>query len=285
MACEWLSINRGRSTQYSKLISEFFAEDKRSREHLLAFSESCEISDIYELWEASIKNFPGLERKIKAVFSKGPILREDENPDESTNKPRNDAFVYLLAGKLIRAGIKVVAVEGIVAQGVSCHQDADITFDYRGSTIDIQCKRPQTQTALTEHVKKARRQLSRTNRQGQMGIIAIDCSPFIRPPEQLLGADSAEDAERSLGCSLEKTIIPKAKAPLGAAILGFLVFARAPAMIQEERSSIVSPRGNPVTYIRPDCISTWLAVPNPKASSSNALRFAFEQLRGAIHSR
>jgi hypothetical protein len=51
MACKWLNINRGHSTQYSKLIREFFEEDKRSPEHILAYSESCEIMDIYDLWE------------------------------------------------------------------------------------------------------------------------------------------------------------------------------------------------------------------------------------------
>lgn len=283
MACEWLSIYRGRSAQYIKLVRELYEKDERSREHILAYSECCEIIDIYELWEACIKNFLGLERKIKAVFRKGPILREDENPDASTNRPRNDAFVYLLAGKLIRAGLKVVAVDGIVAQGINCHKDADITLDRSGSAIDIQCKRPQSYTALIERVKEADQQLSRTNREGQKGIIAIDCSAFIRPPEHLIEKDSAEDAEKFLASSLGKAIIPTAKMPLRPDILGFLAFARAPAMIREGFSSIVSPCGNPFKYIRRDCVSTWLAIPNSRASNSNTLRFVFRQLRTAIH--
>ena len=282
-SCEWMSIDRGRAAQYKKLIREFFEEDKRSREHILAYSESCEIIDIHELWEAPINNFPGLGRKIKAVFSKGPILREDENPDTSTNKPRNDAFSYLLAGKLIRAGLKVVAVDGTVAQGANAHKDADITFEWSESPIDIECKRPQTQNALTERVKEACRQLTNPNRQGRMGIIAIDCSAFVRPPEQLLGAESAEDAERFLAHSLGKAIIPKAKISLESAILGFLMFARAPAMVQAGHSSIVSPHGNPFTYIRPECISTWLVIPNFKSLGPNVLRFVFEQLKRVIH--
>ena len=282
-SCEWMSIDRGRAAHYKKLIREFFEEDKRSREHILAYSESCEIIDIHELWEACIKNFLGLERKIKSVFRKGPILREDENPDASTNRPRNDAFVYLLAGKLIRAGLKVVAVDGVIAQGINCHKDADITLDWSGSAIDIQCKRPQSHTALIERVKEANQQLSRTNREGQKGIIAIDCSAFIRPPEHLIEKDSAEDAEKFLASSLGKAIIPTAKMPLRPDILGFLAFARAPAMIQEGHSSIVSPRGNPFTYIRPDCISTWLVIPNFKSLGPNALRFVFEQLQRVIH--
>src|SRR5438874_10455907 len=77
-ACEWMDINRGRAARYSQLIREFFEEDRRSREHILAYNESCEISDLYTLWNASVHNFPSLERKIKEVFSDGPVLREDE---------------------------------------------------------------------------------------------------------------------------------------------------------------------------------------------------------------
>jgi hypothetical protein len=266
-ACEWMNIERGRATRYGQLIREFFADGTRSREHILAHNESWEITDIFELWEASINNFPGLKQKIKAVFSGGPVLREDERPDTSSNRPRNDAFVYLLAGKLIRAGVKVIAVDGIAAQGIGCPSDVDITFDWNGSAVDIECKRPQTQKALGKRLREACQKLT-----GQ-GIIAVDCSAFIRPPEKLLGADSAEEAERFLAQSMEKAVTPEAKTPLATAILGFLVFARAPAMIREGDSLIISPRGNPFTYMRPDCISTWLVISNSRSSSYDALRF------------
>lgn len=107
--------------------------------------------------------------------------------------------------------------------------------------------------------------------------------PPFRPPEQLLEAGSAQDAEKFLGHVLQRMLLPEANVPLGADMPGFLGFARAPAMIREECSSIVSPRGNTVTYIRPDCISTWVAIPSPRASSSDALRFVFERLHGVMH--
>ena len=110
LACEWMDIKKGRALQYSKFIREFYEEDKRSREHILAFNEACEITDIYELWVPFIDNFPGLEQKIKQVFQKGPVLQEDEMPNISSNRPRNDAFVYLLAGKLIKAGMVTTQV-------------------------------------------------------------------------------------------------------------------------------------------------------------------------------
>jgi hypothetical protein len=283
-ACEWMGINRGRAAQYSQLVREFFAEGKRSREHILAYNESCEIIDLYALWQAPVKNFSGLRRKIEAVFRKGPVLREGENPNASTNKSRNEAFVYLLAGKLIRAGVKVVAVDGTVAQGTSCYTNADINLEWNGSVINIECKRPQTQDALTERVKEARQQLTHPSRKGWAGIIAIDCSAFVRPLEQLLGADSAEHAERFLADSLEKAVIPKVEKHLETTILGCLLFARAPAMIRRGHSSILSSLGNPMAYyLRPDSISTWLVLNNSHSSNPSVLPCVSELLYQSMH--
>lgn len=285
-ACEWMGIDLGRAAQYRNLVREFFAEDKRSREHILAYNESCEIIDIYELWEAYIHHFPGLTQKVKAVLSSGPSLREDERPETSNNRPRNDAFVYLVAGKLIRAGVKIITVDGIVAQGVSCPSDADITFDWYGSPIAIECKRPQTQKKVARGVRDARHQLTKPNRQAERGIIALDCSGFVRPQERLLEADSAEDAERFLADALAKAVRPKVERNLETSILGYLLFARAPAMTRMGHSSIVSPQGAPLaSYFRPDSISTWLMINNADSASPEVLRSVAQLLSQAIHTR
>lgn len=268
-ACDWIGISQGRAPQYRKLVREFFEEGKRSREHILAHNESCEIIDIYERWETPIHNFPGLKQKITAVFSKGPILREDERPNtlSISNRPRNDAFVYLLAGKLIILGVNVMAVDEIARQGISSHADADITFEWNGSTIDIQCKRLQTQNKLEKRVKEARRQLK-----GRTGIIAVDCSAFVRPLGKLLESDSAEDAERFLASLLEKEVKLNVEKHLETAILGFILFARAPAMTRIEHSSILSVHGSPMhTTYRPDSISTWLVISNSSSSNPDVL--------------
>ena len=122
----------------------------------------------------------------------------------------------------------MVAVDGIPAQGISCYTDADINFEWSGSVINIECKRPQTQNALTERVKEACQQLARPSRQGLAEVIAVDCSAFIRPLERLLEVDSAEDAERSLADSLVRDIKPKVEMYFETTILGGLLFARAP---------------------------------------------------------
>lgn len=95
-ALDWLGINHGRGAKYKNLVCEFFLQDKRSKDHILAYNESCEIVDISQLWEHDIDQFLGLKEKIRAVCSKGPTLAEDERVDTSSNRSRNDAFVYLL---------------------------------------------------------------------------------------------------------------------------------------------------------------------------------------------
>ena len=85
-ACDWMKIDTGRAAQYKELIRGFFENGGRSPEHILAFNESCEIRDIYDLWKDRIKDFPGLEERIRRAFSKGPVIREGERPDRSTNR-------------------------------------------------------------------------------------------------------------------------------------------------------------------------------------------------------
>ena len=63
-ACAWIGIDRGRAAQYGFLIRQFFEGAERSREHILAYNESCEITEIYELWQTNIDNFPNLDKKI-----------------------------------------------------------------------------------------------------------------------------------------------------------------------------------------------------------------------------
>jgi len=276
-ACEWLGISQGRAAKYVKLVKEFFKNDKRSQEHILAFNESCEITDIYESWKPCISNFPGLYKKIRKVCRKGPVLREDERPSKSSNRPRNDAFAYFLAGKLMTAGIQIVAVDGVVRKGISSHRDADITFGWNGALIDIECKRPQTEKALKERVKEASKQITNPKRQGRIGIIAIDCSVFVRPPGKLLEKDSGQRAEEFLSQCLAREIKPQVKTMFGKTILGFLLFARAPHMALIKISPVVSPRGEHFRYYRPESISTFLVIGNPTFSIT-VLQFICKRL-------
>ena len=282
-ACKWLGVSNGRAFEYEELVRELFKDGKDSREHILAYNESCEITDIFEFWESHVSHFPGIKEKIKKCLKKGPSLREDENPNEATNRPRNDAFVFLLAGELMRANIKVIAVEGIVALGTSCHKDADITFEWSESVIDIQCKRLQTEAALEKRVRKARKQLTSPSRQGQSGIIAIDCSVLIRPPGTVVGSNSAESTVPYIYKLLEEEIKPKVNRHIDPNILGYLLFARVPAMTPTKISPILSPKGNPYINFRSDSSFSSLFISNLSSSETEIFRAIYEKIGTTIN--
>ena len=85
--CSWAQVSRGRSLDYKRLFREFTMGDKRSREHIFVHNEVMNIIEIYELWKHRVDDFPGLQQKIREVFSEGPVLPEDENPTTSSNRP------------------------------------------------------------------------------------------------------------------------------------------------------------------------------------------------------
>jgi hypothetical protein len=276
--CEWADVSMGRVVSYINLIREYFVDGKESSKHILAYNESREIIDIFEFWEPYVSLFPGIKEKIKRCFKKGVILREDENPSESTNRPRNDAFVLLLAGILMKANIKVMAVEGIVARGTKCHEDADITLEWDGSVIDMQCKRPQTEDSLEERAEEAYEQLTKSNRQGQLGIIAIDCSAFIRPLGKVVEAESAERAMQHLANLLER-VKPKLISRFEPNILGYLLFARVPGMTTTRISPILSPKGTPYKDFRFDSISRILCLGNKSSPDVDMYMSIYEKIK------
>ncbi len=113
-ACNWLEIDKGRAKDYIRIIRECTTLENHelSQEHILGHNESWEIVDIYELWKEHADNFFGIDKKIKRVFKKGTILREDEIDTEGVKNSsiyRNNAFTYFLAGELIKSPIQISA--------------------------------------------------------------------------------------------------------------------------------------------------------------------------------
>ncbi len=100
-SCLWANLQRGRATLYEKLIGEYFAGTGTSREHVLAYHDAMEIAEIYKLWAGRVDNFPGLKEKIAEAFASGPTIQDDETP--SNSGPRNYAFSYFVAGRLLAA--------------------------------------------------------------------------------------------------------------------------------------------------------------------------------------
>ena len=235
--------------------------------------------DLFELWEHRVDDFPGLANRIRTVFNKGPLLREEENPGTSTNRARNDAFSYLVAGRLLAVGVPVVAIDGITSRDGNCTSEADVTFQWSGKLIDIECKRPQSYASLEERAKEARDQIQRPNRSGRHGVIALDCSVLVRRAGTLLESDSGKAAGRSVSIRLEKSIAHKVDASQTNLILGLLLFARVPVMTRGRQSPISTAEGKRIYDFRPDSISTWLVVSNAQYSGPDVLRCLAERLQ------
>lgn len=272
-----MALEKGRATQYGPLIREF-ASGAHKREHILAINESSEIIDLFNLWESRIDKFPLLRDKLKATFGKGPLFQEDENVGASSNKARNDAFSFLVAGKFLASGVPVVAVEGIRACGADCNSNADLTVRWNNELIDFECKRPQTAEKLRTRTKEAGDQLRQPTRNGRQGVIAIDCSVLIRPENAVYQSADAEAAEAIFSTLLEEDILPKVNSFLTDSILGFLFFVRVPAMT---RLPIVAP--NNESIYRPDSITSWLFVGNSKNPAQCYLKDLHMNFRRSFH--
>ena len=262
-ACAWLKIKQGRATDYRRLLDEF---DKggRSDEHILAYYESREIVELYELWGKRVDEFPGLRDKIRDVYEKGPVLRENETTNSSSNRPRNDAFSFLVAGKFSAADIPIVQVDGIALQEVVCDSRADFTFRWGENEFNVECKRPQSKKQFPKRAKEARKQITKL---GRCGIIAIDCSVLYRPAGTLLETSAPSDAEFQLSEWLRTNVEPKIRSSLSLRILGFVLFARVPVMTSV---GIINSRGD--FFRRRDSISSWLVIGNPGYPNREILR-------------
>jgi len=274
-ACDWADISNGRAIQYKKLFKELYWTDKRSREHIFAYNELADLVEVYELWRHEIEKFPGLKDKIKAAFGSGPVLREDERPANSGNRPRNDAFPILLAGKLNRAGIPVVAVDGapVTHSDSSASQDfsrflaADIVVTCKGTFVAIECKRPQSKDIIGERAGEARKQLN-----GKNGIIAIDCSAALRPMEEIMDAPSEGLALTSLDKRLEVEAKPIVKTEFRENVLGLILYMRAPVHTIHKLSSILSFTGKPFTVYQQVTAATLLFVGNAGSRHADVYR-------------
>ena len=270
-ASDWLNIEQGRTRAYMRLLEEFDRVPLRSRQHILAYYESCEIVELLELWEYRIDQFPGLKTKLQTACRKGPIVTEDEKSSTSSNKARNDVFAYLMAGKFLAAGIPVSTVEGICASSGITESTVDFSFRWDPLDINVECKRISSPAQMLKRAKGARDQILKT---GQSGVIAIDCSLIARPLGTLLETDSPLQAEREMSGWLEYNIMPQLLVALAPQILGFILFARIPAMTA---TGNLDPDGQ--VYRRRDRISSILAVGNRSCSDPTILQAIAQRLR------
>lgn len=250
-ACAWMGITRGRASEYVRLLEESL-RGASSEEHVLAAYESSEIVDLYDLWKPQARLFPGIRERLGEVGGKGAQFREGENAS-SSNRPRNDAFCLLVAGKLLAADIDVVAVDGTATGGEHCAQVGDVVVRSGGRLVVVECKRPRSSKRLERRVRDAWGQIQRG---GVPGIIALDCSVLVRPAGGVLEGDALVAAERTVFERLAQTVAPRLYRHWRPQLLGFLLFARVPAMTR------VDPDGVNGGAYRRDWTSSWVVVAN-----------------------
>ena len=232
-ACKWGALSRGRATRYAKLIRELFTGRPRTREHVYACNESFEITDIHQLWELHTDRFPGIKTKICAALNSGSVVTDDERHEASSNRPRNDAFPFLLGGKLLAVGVEVLAVDGVLASGQETQWSGDITIRHEKRILDIQCKRPFTNKTIVKLAQEGAKQITDAVQPG-VGIIALDLSRTIRPQGKILATRSEDNilnyVDKLLRSTVPPGIVETIKDPK---ILGLIVFGRVPVMLEE----------------------------------------------------
>lgn len=236
--CLWANLERGRATLYAKLIGEYFAGTGTSREHVLAYHDAMEIAEIYKLWAGRVDKFPGLKEKIAEAFTSGPTIQDDETP--SNGGPRNYAFNYFVAGRLLAAGCDVISVDGISRTGELGTWFGDVTLRHADLLLDIQCKRPYFAENVLRNVDRAEKQILTAS--PGVGVIAIDASVFIRPQGTLWPASSDRAASEKLSDLIQphaEYMGVRMKTP---EIAGLLWFGRLPSAVSQP-SRLFKPTG------------------------------------------
>ena len=243
-ACAWASISQGRATRYAGLLRELLQENKRSPEHLLAWHESSDVTEMYSLWCMKTDLFPGLKDRICAALRDGPVLSVEEN-SSSTNRARNDVFNYLLAGRLLVAGLDLLAVDECRHVSETTRWRGDITLSQQDTVFDIQCKRPWGRNSLIGNIKKARKQITTTADPAQ-GIIAVDLSRCIHPTDTLLSASSDREASDRVHNMVLQVLSPEVYRLVGEQpkIMGLIAFASIPVGVAS-LSSVLRSDGTP----------------------------------------
>lgn len=281
-ACEWAGVVQGRVRDYQRHLEQSHVENTHSRETILSTADILDILDIWKFWKIHEKNFPGIRNKIRRVIEKGPILQEDENIEISDNRTRNDLFVYLFAGKLIQAGVKVLSIDGMAGGNYRTISHGDIVCTFQNEEIVIECKRPQKLTSINSCAREARIQIQKS---GRKGCMALDCSKTIRPTETCLDFSNDENADNILQDQIEVDIVPKIKSHLKQSVLGAFLMVSAPAMKNIKESTILSIHGNPCKQSIPFRVYTTRVVSNETTGEGNHfIKWVHDQLQSSQES-
>ncbi|CUS37933.1 hypothetical protein [Candidatus Nitrospira nitrificans] len=276
----WVGLEHGRAATYKKLLIEYY-DGRHSNAHFLAHFQAMEILGVYDGWVKEAEFFPGLKERISFVLKKGTILPEGES--FNSNRPRNDGFVYMLAGKLFHGPkVPILSVDGfrntrLIASHPGESFTSDIVFLHNEDAIRIECKRPMSNTTLSDNVDSAFTQIKNAN---SLGIIAVDVSKLIEQPGQILEASTLDDGSCSLTNEIEEIITPLAFQFPQPSLIGMFGYACLP-LVSTAQSMILNSHGKPFEFENFRTIAAcWVAIRNknsPKGQLIYELQRDFER--------
>lgn len=251
-ACSWLEIDRGRALQYQANLKRFH-EGVTSEEVLLSHYESRDLVEIFLFWRDHVDRFQDLKNKIRPIFEGGQVLSDDEKPDKGKNRPRNDAFPILLAGRFLSVGIPVLQVEGIGENGSGVNSIADFSFSWESSLTHVECKRLSSWKKFDANIRKAMKQIEKSPRNG---VVALDLSKLIRPKGTIATNSSETPIETQCLNWMQRCVVPRIGTEFSPRIFGFILYCRVPAMTPMKSN------GNGSEISRSDCSVSISSYPN-----------------------
>jgi len=190
-ACDWLNVSQGRAIEYIKALQDIETQEKLSNTQLFAHYESMDLIDLYLYW----RDIQDVEKEIKPrlarIFRKGKLLSDEELDGKSTDRSRSEAFVFWLAGRLLKMGLGILQVDGIPKCVKHVGSIPDISLLWEEELVNVECKRIRSHSTCRERVEDA---IDQIGKKKTVGIIALDCAQLIRERDYVVERDKKEIA-------------------------------------------------------------------------------------------
>jgi len=158
--------------------------------------EANEWINIYRGLE-TVKN-ENLIAKLEELL-KGPEWFIDEKISSSSNRSRNIAFELIITSRIAARGIQP-----------DFATPADLAFPLNAKKLIVECKRPQSTSAVEKNIKAATKQLNRRFQtsiaRNLRGIVAIDISKVGNPSFKMLEVQNTASLDLHLSQSITSFI-------------------------------------------------------------------------------
>lgn len=186
-------VERGRIADYRKIVSSLSAnfevkgwgnlDDAAQRDRV--FTALLEIRELVSIFRGLSETTTSAAVAGLKHYLKGPVLLADEDPNTSSNRPRNIGFELYLNALFTFAGLEP-----------KYGSTADLSFSCLGKPYYVEAKRPLSAPSAETSIRIAKRQLSeRLNSRGSeqaFGLLALDLSKVINPDNKVMPVFSEE---------------------------------------------------------------------------------------------